>query len=264
MRTDTILYQLFLQMPSLLFVLIGRDADESKGYSFTSVEVKETAFRLDGVLMPDTNDGMIYFLEVQFQRDARFYSRLFAEIFLFLRHNNSDHDWHTVVLFAHAADDDGIPQQYSDLARRVHRIHLDRLTPEQTSQHPVDLLELLILPDDAALVAAKARAAAERAAFVRDPAEHGRTLELLTRILMQKFSHLSYEEATMLLDVKEPALEESMLYKVILDRGMAVGKMEGKLEGKLEIAREMLREGLPVERIARITGLTAEQVTAIQ
>ncbi len=84
MRTDTILHQMFVQMPSMLFVLIGRDAEEGQHYTFSSVEVKETTFRLDGVLVPDTEDKILYFVEVQFQQDARFYSRLFAELFVYL------------------------------------------------------------------------------------------------------------------------------------------------------------------------------------
>ncbi|TAE29944.1 MAG: DUF2887 domain-containing protein [Candidatus Kapaibacterium sp.] len=143
MRTDTILHQMLVQMPSMVFVLIGRDAEESKHYTFSSVEVKETTFRLDGVLIPDTDDGTLFFVEIQFQNDPRFYSRLFAELFVYLRRNESDHDWQAVVVYAEESLDRGIPKQYRELEGRVHRIYLDRLSEKQTQQHPIDLLEWL-------------------------------------------------------------------------------------------------------------------------
>ena len=38
------------------------------------------------------------------------------------------------------------------------------------------------------------------------------------------------------------------------------GKAAGKLEGKLEAARRMKAEGLNLDRIARITGLSVEEL----
>jgi predicted transposase/invertase (TIGR01784 family) len=38
---------------------------------------------------------------------------------------------------------------------------------------------------------------------------------------------------------------------------------EGKLEGKLEMARHMKAEGEPIEKIARYTGLTEEEIGRI-
>jgi predicted transposase/invertase (TIGR01784 family) len=262
MRTDTILHQIFLQMPSLLFILIGRDASEGKEYAFSSVEVKETAFRLDGLLLPNTNDGTMYFLELQFQHDPRFYSRLFAEIFVYLRRNESEHDWRAVVVFAEAQHDGGIPKQYAELGGRVHRIHLDRLTPEQTAQHPVDILELLTLPQNTELVGAKARAARQRAALVRDSSEEDETLKLLIQILTQKFSSLTYKEAFMLLDLNAnyPTFEETPFYQELVQRGME----KGKKEGILLTAERMIRQGFTDEVIISITNISLEELAELK
>jgi predicted transposase YdaD len=54
MRTDTIFYQIFLTFHSLLFELIGLPEENAEGYKFTSIEVKEKAFRFDGIFMPDS------------------------------------------------------------------------------------------------------------------------------------------------------------------------------------------------------------------
>ncbi|MFN3639265.1 MAG: DUF2887 domain-containing protein, partial [Chloroherpetonaceae bacterium] len=83
MRRDSLFYQLFAQWPQSFFDLLGIDSAE--GYRFDAIELKETTFRIDGVFVPPDPSGVVYFCEVQFQRDNTFYERFFAEIFLYLR-----------------------------------------------------------------------------------------------------------------------------------------------------------------------------------
>ena len=84
MKTDSIFYRLFQAFPGTFFELINRQASEANAYEFASVELKQTAFRIDGIFLPVPNlhERPIYFLEVQFQKDPEFYSRFFCEIFL--------------------------------------------------------------------------------------------------------------------------------------------------------------------------------------
>lgn len=49
MRRDTLFYQFFLRYPQLLFELLPNPPADAAGYVFESIEVKETAFRMDGV-----------------------------------------------------------------------------------------------------------------------------------------------------------------------------------------------------------------------
>jgi predicted transposase YdaD len=65
MKTDTIFYALFQSAPGIFFELMGRSPDLAQSYDFRSVEVKQTAFRLDGVMLPERLDGTVYFGEVQ-------------------------------------------------------------------------------------------------------------------------------------------------------------------------------------------------------
>jgi len=60
MHTDTIFYQIFLTFHSLLFELLGQPIENAEDYQFTSVEVKEKAFRFDGIFMPDSAEKPIY------------------------------------------------------------------------------------------------------------------------------------------------------------------------------------------------------------
>ena len=46
--------------------------------------------------------------------------------------------------------------------------------------------------------------------------------------------------------------------------GKLEGKREGKLEGKLEAAKNFLAMGLPVDKVAKGTGLSEEEVRALQ
>ena len=100
MRTDTIFYQLFLTFHSLLFELLGEPIENADYYQFTSAEIKEKAFRFDGIFLPDREDQPIYFIEVQFQNKPDFYWEFIAEINLYLNQYRPVHDWKAVALFA--------------------------------------------------------------------------------------------------------------------------------------------------------------------
>jgi len=56
LKTDSLFYRLFLEAPAILLQLGGLPQDvaiqEAARYQFRSVELKQTAFRLDGVLLP--------------------------------------------------------------------------------------------------------------------------------------------------------------------------------------------------------------------
>jgi predicted transposase/invertase (TIGR01784 family) len=101
LKTDSLFYRIFQASPGILFELLGQSPDLAQGYRFDSVEVKQVAFRLDGVFLPKTDaiDQTIIFLEVQFQKDPNFYHRFFAEIHLFLKLHPSTFDWMAVVIF---------------------------------------------------------------------------------------------------------------------------------------------------------------------
>jgi predicted transposase/invertase (TIGR01784 family) len=92
LKTDSIFFQIFKTDPGILFELLGRSPDLAQDYEFSSVEIKQLAFRIDGVFLPkpDSNDQTVWFVEVQFGRDPKFYGRFFGEIYFYLDlHQNS-------------------------------------------------------------------------------------------------------------------------------------------------------------------------------
>ena len=95
------MYLLFETAPSILFELIGQPA-LAPGYRFSSVELKQTAFRIDGVFLPpEDSEQPVYFVEVPFQKDPLLYRRLFAEVFL---QNHPDvQQWRAISIYPRAA-----------------------------------------------------------------------------------------------------------------------------------------------------------------
>ncbi|NEP07926.1 MAG: DUF2887 domain-containing protein [Okeania sp. SIO2G4] len=56
MKTDSIFYQIFLNFPRIFFELINQPNTNTQTYEFTSREVKQLSFRLDGLFLPTDNN----------------------------------------------------------------------------------------------------------------------------------------------------------------------------------------------------------------
>ncbi len=54
MRADKLVYLLLQLAPQGFFSLLGRNPDDASRYEFKSIELKEVAFRIDGVFIPNT------------------------------------------------------------------------------------------------------------------------------------------------------------------------------------------------------------------
>jgi len=84
MKTDKLFYQIFLSQSALISELLP-DIPANCEFEYSVPVVKETELRMDGLLTPtsDNLDLPLVFIEAQMQSDADFYSRFFAEIFLY-------------------------------------------------------------------------------------------------------------------------------------------------------------------------------------
>lgn len=102
MRRDSIFYKLFQQSPTLLFELLTNPPTNADSYRFDSVAVKEPKFEIDGVFLPPESDGagVVYFCEVQFQKDEQLYERVWAESSLYFYRNRARFsDWQAVIIY---------------------------------------------------------------------------------------------------------------------------------------------------------------------
>ena len=125
MKTDSIFYRLFQEFLNIFFELIGNSPETATNYQFSSVEIKQTAFRIDGVFFPQTEEKPIYFVEIQFQTDTEIYSRLFSEINLYLRQNKPKNHWFAVVIYPSRSIDTAEITHYREsfASGRVTRIY---------------------------------------------------------------------------------------------------------------------------------------------
>jgi predicted transposase/invertase (TIGR01784 family) len=193
MRTDTIFYQLFLTFHSLLFELLGEPIENADYYQFTSAEIKEKAFRFDGIFLPDREDQPIYFVEVQFQNKPDFYWELIAEINLYLNQYKPVHDWKAVALFAQRRFDvESLTLYQQELLEngRIIPIYLDELT---SGSMGVGLIQLILAQESQAPTLVQQllqRAKTE----IPNPLVARDIIDLLETVLVAKFAKLSREE----------------------------------------------------------------------
>lgn len=151
MRRDSISYKLFAQFPTLLFELLEEPPSNAQQYRFNSVAVKEPRFEIDGVFLPpDTEPGVVYFCEVQFQRDEALYERLFGESFLYFYRNRSRFtDWQAVLLYPTRLTEQAEKHPYRALLNsdQVHRVFLDELGEIEQLPPGVALMALTTIDD---------------------------------------------------------------------------------------------------------------------
>ena len=137
--------------------LAGLDPATAPFYEFRSEEIKQTAFRLDGVLAPrEDGDEPWVFIEVQFQPDENFYRRLFAEIFLFLHRAPKARPWRALILYPDALVE-RIPAGYANLVElaEIHRVDISCHRGENRGTTGWELLRLIV--DDGTAAVARAQ-----------------------------------------------------------------------------------------------------------
>jgi len=83
------------------------------------------------------------------------------------------------------------------------------------------------------------------------------------------FTAAGLQECSEKLDVLKMTPEERAAYQRFLEDDMNyksqiyTAELKGKLEGKAEIAKEMKADGMPIEKIAKFTGLTIAEIKAL-
>lgn len=257
MKTDSIFYRLFQTVPSIFFELINQPPQLAENYQFSSVEIKQLAIRIDGVFLPQTDapELPIYFAEVQFQSDTKFYSRFFAEIFNYLDKTELKNNWRGVVIFPTVSIDTGETQRYVELLnpQRVTRVYLDQLNQIQTSSVGIETVKLVIEPEQTAVTKAKELINSAQQQ-ITDVATQRELIQLIETIIVYKFSRLSRKEIEQMLGLGE--LKQTRFYQEAFEEG----KQKGKQEGKLETVPKLLKQGLSIQQIAEALSLDLETV----
>jgi predicted transposase/invertase (TIGR01784 family) len=263
MRRDSIFYKLFAQYPQVLFQLLPDSPTNAAAYRFDSVAVKEPNFTIDDIFLPPAEDspGVVYFCEVQFQRDARLYERLFAESFLYFYRNREQFtNWAAVVIYPsrRIEQPDCAPYQALLASPQVNRVYLEELGNIRQLPLGLALLVLTTLTNQAA--PAEARYILERTQTeVTDPTVSPFIIEMVTTIIAYQFTQLSRQEVEAMLGLN---IQETRLYQEAKEDG-AREVMELSRE-EIEARLSLDIEDTPIYQEGRQEGSQAEAVRLVQ
>ena len=257
MRRDTIFYQLFQQSPTLLFELLPQPPANAERYTFEAVEVKETAFRMDGVFLPPDLDGIVYFCEAQFQKDEILYERMVSEISIYVYRNRDRlSDWQAVAIYPSRSSEQSNTVTVRELlaSGRIVRVYLDELGEIEQLPIGVGLMVLTTLEGDAAKT--EARLAIDRSGGNRD------IIEMITKIIVYKFNSLSRDEVNIMLGIE---LQQTRVYQEAKAEGKAEGLEIGLQQEKALILKLLNRKlgDLSPQLQARVCALSIECVESL-
>ena len=257
MKTDKLFYQLFLTQPEFLADLVpGIPADCI--YEYSAPVLKDSEFRLDGLLIPQSEDltAPLIFVEAQMQPDSRFYGRYFAEVYLYLYQYEIQRPWRGLVILQSRQQGLGSDVPYGDLASgRVQLLFLQDLLDQTDLPPALALLQLIVLPDAAVPQAARALL---RTAQREGEQAFESILNLVEAILINKFPQLEAEVILQMLDLKTADITQTRFYQDVF--------REGRQEGEAAlIIRQLTRlvGNLPEPQIQQIRSLPQAKLEAL-
>lgn len=223
MKTDKLFYRIFLNQP------------------------------IDGVLTPLSKDTKfpLVFLEAQMQADPDFYSRYFAEIYLYLKQYKSNRPWRGLLILKSRKHYLGSENPYQfQLDSQVHRLYLQDLLKESSLGPNLALLQLIVLPK-----AKTPQAAQDLLKKVKTESEFRQQLDLIEAILVNKFPQLSLEEILEMLDLKTADITQTRFYQDVLQKGEQKGEVSLILRlltrrfGEIQLPIKQQIQGLSISQL---------------
>lgn len=226
MRRDSIFYKLFQQSPTWLFELVPNPPTNSDSYRFDSVAVKEPKFEIDGVFLPPESDGagVVYFCEVQFQKDEQLYERVWAESSLYFYRNRARFsDWQAVIIYPSRSIEQSDIHPHRSLLNggQVHRVYLDELG--DIRQLPLWVALMVLTTVDEEQAPEEARYLLTRTTQEMLSPSSRAIIELITTIMVYRFEQLTQAEVESMLGI---TLKETRVYREIKEEGREEGREE--------------------------------------
>ena len=243
MKTDTIFYRLCQTAPSLLLELGGLDSNQANAYQFRSVEVKQTAFRMDGLLLPKSvrSKNPVCFGEFQFQRDDDLHHRFFAEIFVYLNQFPKTHDWQGILVYPRRSLAPRPRRLYRSLleSEQVTEVFLDEI---ESSSIGIALTQLVIAPKRKAIDRARVilDLAAKASNFSPEQFSSKQIIDLVETIMVYKFANLSREEIATMLGF-EAHMKQTRYYRDAFAEGIEKGIEKGIERGRQDSIVALLK-----------------------
>ncbi|NEP42907.1 MAG: Rpn family recombination-promoting nuclease/putative transposase, partial [Okeania sp. SIO2H7] len=262
MKTDSIFYNIFQAFPNIFFELINRPGQTANNYKFSSVEIKQLAFRIDGLFLPNSPDLPIYFREVQFQPDEELYERFFAEIFLYLKQTELTNNWRGAIIYPRRSVDIGDTSRYVELfdSGRVDRIYLDELGKPSEQSIGIATIQLIVANKNKAFE--QTRELIERVPEeIEGRRQQQQLLQLIETILIYKLPEASREEIEAMFGLSD--LKQTRFYQEAKEEGIQEGEQLGEQRGKLASVPLLLNLVATVEQIATALGLDGDLVRQV-
>jgi predicted transposase/invertase (TIGR01784 family) len=276
MHRDTIFHKLFQQSPTLIFDFIRSPPEDAARYQFKSVEVKETAFRIDGVFEPPNPQGIVYFCEVQFQLDETLYERMVSEIALYSYRYRADFfDWRAVVIYPSRSMEQAKQEIVSEylVSGRITRVYLDELVGAENLAMGLDLMLLTTLVGDE--MVSRARELIQKAGSQADAYA---IIDLVSTIVVYRFTALTRDEVRSMLGIDSVTLQQTRFYQDVLqegeergeERGVKIGEKIGEEKGKIEGERSLILKQLtrklkkvPIKLQKRVNSLEIDRLESL-
>ena len=234
MKTDSIFYRLFQTFPETFFELIDRQSSDASAYEFASVELKQTAFRIDRIFLPVPNlpEHPIYFLEVQFQKDVEFYARFFSEIFLYLRLYAPTKAWQAVVVFARDSMEPVEVEPYRVLleSKQVTRLYLNALGDIAEQSLGVGIVKLVV--ETKKRTPERVRQLINQARSKLADEMQRKVLDLIETVVLYKFPRINRQELAIMFGLNE--LRKTRYYQEV--------RQEAREELQDEVRQQVLQE----------------------
>jgi predicted transposase YdaD len=248
MKTDKWFYELFLSQPGMLSELIpGFESEWS--FTYSSVVVKEKEFRFDGLFTPVSDDPNIpiVFAEAQMQTDKNFYSRFFAETFLYLAQYEVNRPWRGLLILSSPGVNFGTELPYNCLLQnQVTRIFLKDLQGRKELSSNLSLLQMLVTEQEESAEIGK-----NLLRNAESESEYEKRLTLIETMLANKFPELTKEIIMEMLEIKTMDVTKSRFYQQIYT--------EGRQEGEVNLVLRLLTRKLAnlsetmVKRVKKLT-----------
>jgi predicted transposase/invertase (TIGR01784 family) len=248
-KTDTLFYRFFQELPECFFTLVGRAATDVEHFRFESIELKDTAARIDGVYSPrlPNEKESVFFVEFQIYKSERTYSNLLLKIGLYLEKVNPRQNWQAVVIYPSRSVEQENLHPYRGFlqAEQMTRIYIEELPEPRPEEFGLGILRLIAATPDEAV--GKAQQLIPQVRASNEPAERrAKLIELIETVVVYQLPQLSRKELEKMLQVND--FRETKVYQEALEEGIE--------KGIENVALRLLVKKLSLEEIAEVTGLS--------
>ena len=202
-------------------------------------------------------------IEVQFQKNEKFYLEFLAEIFLYLNQSEIIEDWKAIAIFAKRSLEPKVPTHVQDLIASdwILRVYLEDWLDRETDSFGIGIVQLILAPrtkTKALIEKLRSKVEQETDANLRN-----QVVKFVETVLVYKFPKLSRQEIENMFTLSD--LKNTRVYKDAKQEGVEEGIEIGEERG-IEIGEE---RGIEIGeergiKIGKVRGIEIGKVRGIE